>query len=85
MRWPGCRSNDHAVLTGGTFFPTLISGSFRDGLHAAFIFAIVACLIAAPASLMRGGHPAHDDDPALASVAVPRRPLAAELKEQHAH
>ena len=53
----GVSVHDHAVLTGHTFFPTLISGPFRDGLHAAFLFAIVACLIAAAASLMRGGHP----------------------------
>ena len=47
-------AHDQAVLTGNSFFPTLISGPFRDGLHAAFAFAIVACLIAAAASLMRG-------------------------------
>ena len=44
-----------ATLTGRAFFPHLISAAFRDGLHAAFAFAIVACLIAAAASLMRGG------------------------------
>lgn len=42
------------MLTGSTFFPTVISGPFRDGLHVAFVFAIVACLIAATASLLRG-------------------------------
>jgi MFS family permease len=47
-------SHDQTVLTGSTFFPTLISGPFRDGLHVAFAFAIVACLIAATASLLRG-------------------------------
>ncbi len=52
----GLSAHDHAVLTGNTFFPALISGPFRDGLHAAFVFAIVACLVAAAASLMRGGH-----------------------------
>jgi hypothetical protein len=51
----GLSAHQHAVLTGNTFFPTLISGPFRDGLHVAFTFAIVACLIAAAASLMRGG------------------------------
>jgi MFS family permease len=51
----GLSAHDQAVLTGHTFFPTLISGPFRDGLHTAFAFAIVACLIAAAASLMRGG------------------------------
>jgi MFS family permease len=44
-----------AVLTGPKFFPHLISGPFREGLHTAFVFAIVACLIAAAACLMRGG------------------------------
>jgi MFS family permease len=44
-----------AVLTGRQFFPTLIAAPFRDGLHAAFAFAIVACLLAAGFSLMRGG------------------------------
>ncbi|HEX4364074.1 MAG TPA: MFS transporter [Solirubrobacteraceae bacterium] len=49
-------ASDHATLTGSTFFPRLISGPFHSGLQAAFAFAIVACLIAAAASWMRGGH-----------------------------
>jgi MFS family permease len=48
---------DHAALTGPSFFPQLISGPFDHGLHAAFIFAIVACLIAAGASWLRGAKP----------------------------
>jgi MFS family permease len=48
-------ANNHATLVGKSFFPHLISGPFRSGLHAAFAFAIIACLIAAAASLMRGG------------------------------
>jgi MFS family permease len=62
-------AHSQAVLTGHTFFPTLISAPFRDGLHAAFAFAMVACLIAAAASSLRGGR-------APAAVLVP--------KEQHA-
>jgi MFS family permease len=46
---------NRATLTGHSFFPQLISTPFRDGLHEAFLFAIVACLVAAAASLMRGG------------------------------
>src|SRR5699024_2566519 len=47
---------DHAdYLTGRSFFPQLISGPFADGLAVAFGFAIVACLIAAIASWLRGG------------------------------
>jgi MFS family permease len=48
-------ASDHAALTGSSFFPQLISGPFQTGLHAAFAFAIVACLVAAAASWMRGG------------------------------
>jgi MFS family permease len=43
------------ALTGRSFFPHLISGPFHTALVYAFIFAIVACLIAAVASLLRGG------------------------------
>ena len=50
-----CRRTARRSLTGRTFFPQLISGPFRAGLHAAFAFAIVACLVAAVASLLRGG------------------------------
>jgi MFS family permease len=39
-------------LTGRSFFPNLISGPFSDGLAVAFVFAIVACLIGAGASLL---------------------------------
>ena len=56
-------AHDQAVLTGHSFFPTLISGPFKDGLHAAFLFAIVACLVAAVASLLRGGKYEHAEPP----------------------
>jgi MFS family permease len=49
-------AHNRAVLTGRSFFPHLIGGPFRTGLHAAFAFAILACLIAAVTSFMRGGH-----------------------------
>jgi hypothetical protein len=62
-------AHSQATLTGHTFFPTLISAPFRHGLHAAFAFAMVACLVAAAASAMRGGR-------------MVARPLVA--KEQHA-
>jgi MFS family permease len=78
----GLSAHDQSVLTGGSFFPTLISGPFRDGLHAAFLFAIVACLIAAAASLLRGGRMIHDDAPE--PVPVSRRRRTAELERQHA-
>ncbi len=59
--------HNRMVLTGRSFFPHLISAPFRDGLHEAFAFAIVACLLAALASLMRGGHYHHAEEPPLAS------------------
>ena len=49
-----------AYLTGHTFFPSLISAPFEHGLAVAFIFAIAACLIAAVASLLRGGRYVHE-------------------------
>jgi hypothetical protein len=51
-----------AALTGRAFFPTLMSGPFADALHVAFTFALVACLVAAAASLLRGGQYHHDDE-----------------------
>jgi MFS family permease len=75
-------AHSQAVVTGRTFFPALISGPFRTGLHEAFAFAIVACLVAAAASLMRGGRYHHADEPAAAVVIRPLAPTRAE--EQHA-
>jgi EmrB/QacA subfamily drug resistance transporter len=71
-----------AILEGRSFFPSLISTPFKHGLHAAFDFSIGACLLAAAASLLRGGRYVHadgeiasDDDmaadePVLGEVAV---------------
>jgi MFS family permease len=70
----GLPGHDQAVLTGTSFFPTLISGPFHDGLHAAFAFAIVACLVAAGASLMRGGRSVHDNDGTEQLAVVPAAP-----------
>ena len=80
----GLSAHSHAVLTGSSFFPNLISAPFHHGLQAAFVFAIAACLIAAAASLMRGGHPAHDESPAPVGAAIPYRLPVAEPEEQHA-
>jgi MFS family permease len=43
------------ALTGRAFFPQLISSPFHTALDYAFGFAIAACLLAAVASLLRGG------------------------------
>jgi hypothetical protein len=51
-----------AFLTGHSFFPSLISAPFHTGLDIAFDFAIVACLVAAVASLLRGKRYVHELD-----------------------
>jgi len=61
----------HAALTGSTFFPELISAPFRDGLDTAFTFAIVACLVAAAASSLRGGRYHHGEEPAREPAGAP--------------
>jgi MFS family permease len=47
-------ANQHA-LTGREFFPNLISGPFHQGLVVVFAVAAVLSLLAAIASLLRGG------------------------------
>jgi MFS family permease len=64
-----------AYLTGHTFFPSLISAPFSSGLTIAFDFAIVACLVAAVASLLRGRKYVHGAEPEPAPAAP--RPRAA--------
>jgi MFS family permease len=74
--------HSQAVLTGRSFFPKLISGPFRSGLHETFAFSIAACLAAAVASLARGGNYHHGvqavEERARATI-TPRR-----LEDQHA-
>ena len=51
----GLPAGQAQALTGRSFFPHLISGPFHTALVYAFVFAIAACLVAAVASLLRGG------------------------------
>ncbi len=75
-------AHTQTILTGRSFFPQLISDPFRTGLHEAFAFAIVACIVAAVASWSRGeryvdaGTPAADAAPAPVPDAAPRRVAA---------
>jgi hypothetical protein len=67
-------------LTGHSFFPSLISPPFSDGLHVAFGFAICACLIAAVASALRGGkymhtEPSAEDEDAAAAAGFVAEPV----------
>ena len=65
-----------AYLTGRSFFPDLISGPFSTGLHEAFDFAIVAMLVAAAASWLRGKPTVASDVVASAAV-LPGEAVAA--------
>src|ERR1700756_856478 len=49
------------TITGRSFFPQLISGPFHTALVYAFVFAAVACVVAAFASLLRGGKYHHQE------------------------
>ncbi|MBV8943640.1 MAG: MFS transporter [Solirubrobacterales bacterium] len=75
-------AHNRALLTGRSFFPQLIAAPFKNGLHEAFAFAIVACLLAAAASLLRGGHYVDAEQtatpsPGVASGASTHPPVAA--------
>ena len=70
-----------SLLTGRSFFPHLISAPFRDGLHEAFAFAIMACLVAAAASWFRGGKPVATSEPPSEAA---REHRARPRGEQHA-
>ena len=58
-----------AILTGRGFFPSLISTPFKSGLHEAFTFAIMACIIAAIASWSRGKKYVHQPEISLETEA----------------
>jgi MFS family permease len=58
-----------ATIYGQHFFPSLISDPFRHGLLIAFTASIVMLLLAAGASLMRGGRFVHDDAGPVESMA----------------
>src|SRR3984885_9346098 len=62
-------AHTQAVITGRSFFPQLISEPFRNGLHEAFAFAIVACLVAAAASWSRGKRYVDGDVPVGSAAA----------------
>jgi MFS family permease len=72
---------NRALLNGRSFFPSLISKPFESGLHAAFDFAVLACLVAAGASWLRGGKYVYSEEPrgpvpAEGDVVLSRDPAA---------
>jgi EmrB/QacA subfamily drug resistance transporter len=63
------------TLTGRSFFPGLIATPFKDGLHAALDFAIVASLLAAWASWTRGPNAVYSDVKAVDEGFDPDLPI----------
>jgi MFS family permease len=63
---------DRAAVLGRRFFPQVIAGPFAHGLHAAFVFSLLACLVAAGASWLRGGI-YHYREPEAPPVPAPAR------------
>ncbi len=57
----GLPAGQAQTITGRSFFPHLIAGPFHTALIYAFVFAIAACVVAAVASLMRGGKYHHQE------------------------
>ncbi len=70
------------TLTGRTFFPHLISGPFHTALVYAFVFAISACVVAALASLLRGGKYHHVDATSPAGAPTGLEPVEAALPDR---
>jgi MFS family permease len=84
----GLPAADAHTLTGRSFFPQLISSPFHSALVYAFVFAIAACLVAAFASLLRGGkyHYAEATSPTGAPSGLePVEPDAPEVPRLPAH
>jgi len=69
-----------AALVGERFFPHLISAPFMEALRDVFFFAMAMSLVAAVASLLRGGRYVVEDEPARRPARAregapsPRRP-----------
>ncbi len=66
-----------AALTGRSYFPSLISSPFHNGLHEALIFAVVACILAAAASWSRGRRYVHGEAQRPLPADEDREPRAA--------
>ena len=71
------------VLTGRSFFPHLISGPFHTALVYAFVFAIAACLVAALASLLRGGKYHHVEATSPSGSPTGLEPVEPNAPETH--
>ncbi len=66
----GLSAHNQSVLLGHSFFPSLISAPFKSGLREAFLFATLACVVAAVASFSRGKRYVDPGAPAVESPAA---------------
>jgi MFS family permease len=64
------------LLTGRSYFPSLIATPFKNGLRQAFDFAAGACLVAALASWFSGQRYVHQEPAAVAPSAELKREAA---------
>ncbi len=71
-----------AFLTGHSFFPHLIAKPFMAGLRTALDFAVVASVLAAVASWLRGTRYVHSEGPLGAEPAAVEAPAAVEVPSQ---
>jgi MFS family permease len=71
----GLPAGQSHALTGREFFPHLIASPFHTALVYAFVFATVACGIAAVASLLRGGKYHHDEGTVPAGAPTGMEPV----------
>jgi MFS family permease len=70
------------VLTGRRFFPELMSAPFHHGLVIVFGMAMAVLVIAAGASLLRGGRYVHEEQ-ATATAGLPGRNGSATSEARH--
>ncbi len=73
---PSLSAVHQQTFTGTLFFPRLISEPFHHGLVVVFTVAAGLSVVAALASLMRGGRYIHDETPAGVPVPTPERNAA---------
>ena len=64
-----------AHLLARSYFPHLISGAFAHGLHAAFDFSIIASLVAAWTSWLRGGKYVYSEPDRVTATSGPAEPF----------
>jgi MFS family permease len=64
-------SAQQRILLGRSFFPSIISGPFRVGLHTALDFGIIASVLAAAASWVRGARQPEREPRPDGALAVP--------------